>query len=186
MFLFLVQILTTIENIPRSTGEVFTELYREFLPKVFRYVSYRVNDAVLAEDLTSAVFEKALVKFSSYSQDRGAFSTWIFSIARNTIIDHFRTSKQARMVSLDNAATVADGDPTPEDDAVKNAEIRHLQDCMANLPQSQREIIALKFGAEMTNRQIAKKLGISESNVGTILYRVVRKLREDYGVNWNG
>ena len=73
-----------------SPRETFAELYEEYLPKVFRYVRYRVNELQVAEDLTSTTFEKALVNFEKYSADRAAFSTWVFSIARNVVIDHYR------------------------------------------------------------------------------------------------
>ena len=178
--MFLFHILNMVGKAPQTVGETFAELYKEFMPKIYRYVNYRVSDTHLAEDITSAVFEKALVKFTSYSDEKGAFSTWIFSIARNTIIDHFRTNKQARTVALDNADSIADGDDSPEENAARTEEIHQLQASVARLPRPQQEIISLKFGAEMTNRQIAKMLGISESNVGTILYRAVKKLREDF------
>ena len=178
--MFLFHILGMVGKIPQTVSEAFAELYREFMPKIYRYVNYRVADTHLAEDITSAVFEKALVKFTSYSDNKGAFSTWIFAIARNTIIDYFRTNKQARMVSLDNADTVADGGDSPEESAVRTEEIQLLRGFVSRLSGQQQEVISLKFGAEMNNRQIAKLLAISESNVGTILYRAVKKLREDF------
>ena len=63
-----------------NSREIFVKLYEEFMPKVYRYVRYKVNNDLLAEDLTSTVFEKALVNFEKYSEDNAAFSTWIFSI----------------------------------------------------------------------------------------------------------
>ena len=76
--------------IPGSTAESFGRLYEQYLPRIFRYVSYRVGDTIAAEDLTSDIFNKALTGFAKYDAGKAAFSTWIFSIARNTLIDYYR------------------------------------------------------------------------------------------------
>lgn len=161
-----------------GAGESFAELYEEHLPKVFRYMQYRVNDIQLAEDLTSATFEKALVNFARYSRDRAAFSTWLFSIARNTVIDHYRVKAREHTAPLEAAAQVSSREPSPEQLAVRKEEIGRLSLCLAGLSADEQEIVHLKFGGELNNRQIARLLGISESNVGTKLYRAVRKLRD--------
>jgi RNA polymerase sigma-70 factor (ECF subfamily) len=168
-----------------SAREAFAELYEQHFPKVFRYISYRVNDIQLAEDLTSEVFVKALKGFSSYRSDRASFSTWIMSIARHTLIDHYRVDAKRQVVPLEKAAE-ASSEGVAEEEAVRKEELYRLQLCLAGLPQQEQEIISLKFGAELTNRQIAGMLNISESNVGTILYRAVRKLRDCFREWQNG
>jgi DNA-directed RNA polymerase specialized sigma24 family protein len=85
-----------------SNTEIFSQLYDEFMPKVFAYIHYRVNSQQTTEDLTSIVFEKALANFIKYSSDKGAFSTWIFTIARNSVIDHFRTVAKRQHADLDD------------------------------------------------------------------------------------
>lgn len=169
-----------------SKREVFAELYDEFMPKVFRYISYKMNDQQITEDLTSTVFEKALVSFDKYSSDKGAFSTWIFSIARNTLIDYYRTNKAKQQVSLDEAIEVPSRDLSPQEEVEKKAEQECLRGCLSRLPEDDQEIIRLKFAGEFNNRQIAKMLGLSESNVGVRLFRAVKKLREDFNESWNG
>jgi RNA polymerase sigma factor (sigma-70 family) len=177
IFLFLAQIN---EKIAGSFAKAFAELYEQYLPKVFRYVNYRISDVAMAEDITSAVFEKALTKFQSYNSKKAGFSTWIFAIARNTLIDHYRVNRRGQNVPLETALSVSTGDDSPEEELVKNEESRELQQCISRLSPHEREIIALKFGAEMTNRQIASTVGLSESNIGTILFRAIRKLRDDF------
>ncbi len=163
-----------------SARETFAELYEEYLDKVFRYIQYRVNNMQLAEDLTSTVFEKALTNFSRYSSDKASFSTWIFSIARNVVIDCYRVNGKTQAVSLEEATDRPSGDLSPEEELLKREELKRLQVCLAELSQEEQEIIRLKFGAELNNRQIAKMLGLSESNVGTKLYRGVKKLRDGF------
>jgi len=171
----------------RGAREIFVELYEEFLPKVFRYIRYRVNSEQETEDLTSVVFEKALVNFEKYSRDKASFSTWIFSIARNTVIDHYRTQARRPALSLEKAEIEASSNELlPDDVIVKMEEREKLQVCLSRLSPEEQEIIALKFGSEMNNRQIARTMGLSESNVGTKLYRAVRKLRDSFQETDNG
>jgi RNA polymerase sigma-70 factor (ECF subfamily) len=177
IFLFLAEIN---EKIAGTVAQTFSRLYEQYLPKVFRYVRYRINDVQMAEDVTSVIFEKALTKFQSYNSEKANFSTWIFSIARNTVIDHYRSNRNEHNVPLENAFHVSIDKDDPEQEMVKNEECRLLQQCISRLSPHEREVISLKFGAEMTNRQIARTTGLSESNVGTILYRAVRKLRDDF------
>jgi RNA polymerase sigma factor (sigma-70 family) len=169
-----------------SKQEVFAELYDEFMPKVFRYIHYKVSNHQLTEDLTSTIFEKALVNFDKYSSDKAAFSTWIFSIARNTLIDYYRTNKMKMQMSLDEAVEAPSREPSPQDEVEKKAEHDCLRGCMSRLPEDDQELIRLKFAGEFNNRQIARMLGLSESNVGVRLFRAVKKLREDFHESWNG
>jgi RNA polymerase sigma factor (sigma-70 family) len=169
-----------------TNTEIFAELYDEFMPKVFRYISYKVNNEQLTEDLTSTVFEKALVNFHRYSSNKAAFSTWIFSIARNTIIDYYRTTSKRQHTSLDETFEMPSGEPSPDEEVEKKEEQEWLRRCLVKLPAEDQEIIRLKFAAELNNRQIAKMLGLSESNVGVKLFRVLKRLREDFKESWNG
>lgn len=166
---------------PKSTVKTFTELYEEFMPRVFRFMRYRVNDVHTSEDLTSAVFEKALVNFERYSSDRASFSTWIFTIARNTVIDYYRARGRRPTASLEEAEIeVASSDPPPGDALERREQADRLREQLLKLPVEEQELISMKFGGGLNNRQIARSLGLSESNVGTRLYRTVRKLRDGF------
>lgn len=156
------------------------------MPKVFRYLQYRVSNIQLTEDLTATTFEKALVSFSRYSSDKAKFSTWIFSIARNVVIDHYRVTGRRMTIPLEEASEVASKDLPPEEELLKREELERLQICLTGISEEEQEIIRLKFGAELNNRQIATMLGLSESNVGTRLYRAVRKLRDSFQESENG
>ncbi len=152
-------------------------LYAEQLPRVYNFFRYRVGDGPEAEDLTSMTFEKAWRARHRYRRDLGAFTTWLLTIARNVAIDH---SRQARAhAPLEEAEGVASG-PTPEELAVKRSDVERLTALLARLPARERELVALKYGAGMTNRAIARLTGLSESNVGTILHRTIQELRADW------
>ncbi len=160
--------------------DAFTEMYDTCMPGVYRYVNYRVGNASLAEDLTADVFEKALRHFDSYDRAKAAPSTWLMTIARNTITDHFRKESRVQVVREEDAPDQVSEEPETVDEIAKIEEVRQLRLCLSELPQMDQDIISLKFGAGMNNREIARTLKLSESNVGTRLYRAVRRLRESF------
>jgi RNA polymerase sigma factor (sigma-70 family) len=169
-----------------SDARVFAALYEQHMPGVYRYLRYRVGNVHLAEDLTSIVFEKALTNFRRYRSDRATTLTWLMTIARNTVIDHYRRQGRRQEMTLDDAGEVLSANESPEQEAIKKEELRRLGFCLARLSSQEQEIISCKFGAEMKNRQVARLLYLSESNVGTILYRAVRKLRDCFREWENG
>ena len=149
-------------------------VYREELPRVFNYFRYRGLDRATAEDLTSATFEKAWRARDRYRRDRAAVSTWLLAIARNVAIDHFRRPRPE--VPLDErrrARTRRRRRPRRCGRRSPGGSRRSL----AALPERERELLALKYGAGATNRAIAKLTGLGESNVGTILHRTIAALR---------
>jgi len=148
-------------------------LYAEQLPRIYNFFRYRVG-ADDAEDLTSETFEKAWRARHTYRRDLGAFTTWLYAIARNVAIDHFR--RRIVHEPLEAAVHVAAAG-SPEHDAIRSSERERLGALLADLDERAREIIALRYGAGLTNRAIAKLLGLSETNVGTILYRAIADLR---------
>ena len=87
---------------------------------------------------------------------------------------------------MDEAIEMPSREPSPQDEVEKKTEYECLRGCLSRLPEDDQEIIRLKFAGEFTNREIAKMLGLSESNVGVRLFRAVKKLREDFHESWNG
>jgi RNA polymerase sigma-70 factor (ECF subfamily) len=168
------------ERVQASSREVdWEEAYAQLEPRVYNYFRYRVGEDALAEDLTAATFEKAWRGRRRFRRDLGAFSTWLFTIARNTAADHFRRTR--REVPLEES--VASVDPaSPEEVVQYQQELSRLARLLAGLPARERELIALKYGGRLTNRQIARLTRLGESNVGTILNRAVGKLR----LEWEG
>ncbi len=151
------------------------QVYAEQLPRVLNFFRYRLGHMADAEDLTARTFEKAWRARHRYRRDLAGFSTWLLTIARNVAIDHLRARQ--RYEPLDVAAAVPSPDHTPEQQAVRGSEAQRLAALLATLEPRQRELIAMKYGADMTNRAIAHATGLSESNVGTILHRAVETLR---------
>jgi RNA polymerase sigma-70 factor (ECF subfamily) len=149
-------------------------VYAGEMPRVFNFFRYRGFERATAEDLTSAVFEKAWRARERYRKDRAGISTWLLAIARNVAIDHLRRSRPA--VPLEEASLR--DEETPETAALREAQSRRLRALLGALSERDRELLALKYGAGATNRAIATITGLSESNVGTILHRTVGALRD--------
>jgi RNA polymerase sigma-70 factor (ECF subfamily) len=152
------------------------QVYAEQLPRVFNFFRYQLGDTSDAEDLTARTFEKAWRARHRYRRDLAGLSTWLLSIARNVAIDHLRARQPNER--LDEAAEVPSPDDTPEQQAVQQSEAQRLAALLATLTPRERELIAMKYGADLTNRAIARATGVTESNVGTILHRAVESLRE--------
>jgi len=158
-----------------SVGNMdFETIYETELPRIYNFFRYRVGDDQVAEDLTAETFEKAWRHRERYRADVASFATWLFIIARRLAADHFR--KQRPIVALEEVRQLADPQ-TLEEEAQERAEFKKLSDLLARLAERERELVALKYGAGLTNRAIARISGLSESNVSTILHRLTSHLR---------
>ncbi len=167
----------------RVEPAAFTALYNHYFPRVYNYIRYRVRDAESADDLTAQVFERELAKLDSYRPERAPFAPWLFAIARNAVNAYLRASQRRRWLSLDALPDRASGAPQPEQ-VVLEAEVRReLLAALARLNDRERDLLALKFAAGLTNRQIAELTTLGESNVGVILYRAVQRLRIELDEN---
>jgi RNA polymerase sigma-70 factor (ECF subfamily) len=152
-------------------------VYVEQLPRVYNYLRYRMGNEAVAEELTSRTFEKAWRERHRYRPDLAGVATWLLRIARNTAIDYRRTWRGHEPLDEDMAAA-AEG--APEETALVDSNFARLSVLVSALPERDRELLALKYGAGATNRAIADVTGLSESNVGTILHRTVQKLRTEW------
>jgi RNA polymerase sigma-70 factor (ECF subfamily) len=167
--------------VAQATAEpaAFAAIYDHYFPRVYNYVRYRVRDAETADDVTAQVFERALVSISSYRPERGPFAPWLFAIARNAVNDHLRAQRRRRWLSLEVLRDRASAEPQPEEVAIRSEIHAELVAAAASLNDRERDLIALKFAAGLTNRRIAELTGLSESNVGVILYRAMQRLRAE-------
>ena len=183
--------LTQAEKISPATmanddDSTFAELYNYYFPRIYNYVHYRVSDFHSANDIISQVFEKLLPRLNYYRPEKASFSTWLFTIARNTITDYYRSQTRTHFTSLEATAELIDSKQDPGDIVAYNETQQKLLKALASLKRRERDIIALKFWSGFSNRNIARLTGISESNTGVILFRAMRQLRiilESQGLN---
>lgn len=161
-----------------TLGE-FSELYNEYFSKVFAYVYGRVQDREISLDIVSDVFEKAFMKVESL-RSRDSFGSWLFTIARNEVSSHWRKEKPAVKAAQEAAIEkeLHSQPRGPEETLLHKERLAFLAGQVKQLPKREQEIIALKFDAELTNREIATVLHTSEVNVRVTIFRALRKLRE--------
>ena len=152
------------------------DAYRENVAAVYALMCYSV-DADTAQDLTSATFERAVRSWTHYDRTRSTPRTWIFSIARNVVRDHHRRQVHRRGPSLDEHPVLADRLAALDDPAARCASVDLMKSCLNALTCREREVLALRYGADLSVEEIAACLGLSTANVHQISSRALRRLR---------
>src|SRR4051794_13510822 len=156
-----------------SAQAAFDELYRSSRDDVYAYAAGLLRDRAAAEEVTALAFERAYRKRESFRPERGSHRAWLFGIARNAALDELR--RRRRMVVMQQEPAVTDPDPASERGATQRVV---LQVALGTLTAREREVITLKFHAGLTNGELARVLGVSETNAGTLLHRTIQKLRK--------
>jgi RNA polymerase sigma-70 factor (ECF subfamily) len=163
-----------------SDPSAFAEVYVMHRDAVFRYLRARVQDEDEALDLTADTFERALGSISRYAPRGGGIRAWLFRIARNTAVDHARR-RRLRIPFWPMATDVrASENDEPESSALAAHEHHRLRLLLADLPDIQRDAIALRYGAGLTAREIAVVIGKSEEATQKLMSRALRRLKETY------
>ncbi len=154
----------------------FVDVYDAHIWDVYGYLAYRVDSREEAEDLTQATFERALRSWSRYEPQRAAARTWLLSIAHNLLIDHYRAARARPVTVPEHLTTERDHgvQEGPEHDLGLSPELATALEALA---QRDREVVALRFGGQLTGPEIAGMLGLSLANVQQILSRSLRRLR---------
>jgi RNA polymerase sigma factor (sigma-70 family) len=154
--------------------ERLERLYDACRDDVYAYLASFLGDAGTAEEVTALAFERAFRRRRLFNPRRGSERAWLFGIARNAALDELR--RRRRSTSLrGELPTDGWGSDDHVEDVVRRATVR---DALAELNSRERDLIALKFHAELSNPDIARVLGVSESNAGTLLHRTMTKLRK--------
>jgi RNA polymerase sigma-70 factor (ECF subfamily) len=151
-------------------------LYRESRDDVYAYVFTLLRDQSAAEDVTALAFERAYRRRRSFDRHRGEERGWLFGIARNAALDELRRRRRIATLVVDPEAVPDEAEPYEDDDIVLRRTA--VRTALQTMSARDRELIALKFHAGLTNAELAKVLGVSETNAGTILHRTVQKLRK--------
>jgi RNA polymerase sigma-70 factor, ECF subfamily len=157
-----------------DAADAIEALYRSSRDDVYAYVATLLRDRSAAEDVTATAFERAYRKRRFFSSGRGTPRAWLFGIARNAALDELRRRRRQTELTADPEASV---DP-PVDEVEHSLRRTAVRSALAQLEPRERELIALKFHGGLSNAEIARVLGTSETNAGTLLHRAVTKLRK--------
>jgi len=154
----------------RENGN-FTRVYEDNVWAVYGFLAYRLRDQAAVEDLTQGTFERALRAWSRFDPRRGSERTWLLAIARNLLIDHRRRDHSS-------SAEINEGMlPSIAGPEARLTASHEIVEVLSRLGDRDREVIALRFGGDLTGPEIAALLGLTLANVQQILSRSLRKLR---------
>lgn len=157
--------------------------YHEHRSSVYRYIRFRVATREAAEDVTSEVFMKALRAADRYDGSRASPRTWLLRIARNAVTDHLRALRRrgSLHVSLDRIPDLASDLPSQEQRVLKQERIQRLLNANQTLRRADQEILSLRYGAGLSNAEIAEHLDISNNAVAVRLHRALKRLKDAAG-----
>ena len=158
----------------QTVWERFEVLYRSSRDDIYAYVMTLLRDRTAAEDVTALAFERAYRRRRTFDRRRGEERAWLFGIARNAALDELRRRQRLARLASD-LADPAEPEVNEGDVALRRTAVRAA---LAQLSGREREIVALKFHGGLSNAELARVLGVSESNAGTLLYRTMEKLRK--------
>ena len=166
-----------MERMPVAAAdtETFAALYERTFPRVYAYVASLLRDRASAEDVTAQAFERAYRKRSSYRARRGSHEAWLFGIARNAALDELRRRKRRARLESD---PVDDVSPNADDQLELSLRREAVRAALASLDGRERDLLALKFAGGLSNAEISRVLGLSETAAGTRLHRTLTKLRK--------
>jgi RNA polymerase sigma-70 factor (ECF subfamily) len=158
----------------RTADAQFEHLYRSSRDDVYAYVATLLRDRFAAEDVTALAFERAYRRRGSFKASRGSPRAWLFGIARNAALDELRRRGRTASLLAEPAGDGGEEAVEPETGFRRVA----VRAALEGLTPRERELVALKFFAGLSNAELANVIGTTETNAGTRLHRVLGKLRE--------
>ena len=163
-----------IAHARQGDRDAFSQLYERHVQAIHRYVGLRVNDNHLAEDITADVFVRALEGIEKFDYRGVPFSAWLYRIARDRVVDHYRA--QSRHPDTALSETLACSEPEPHDAVVSNMDRQRLDACLDRLTADQRQVIILRFMEHHRAEDIARMLGKAAVTVRSIQHRALASL----------
>jgi RNA polymerase sigma-70 factor, ECF subfamily len=159
----------------QGDADAFGDIYERYLDEIHRYVYFRVADRFEAEDLTETIFLKAWEALPRFRSAEVNLRAWIYRIARNTVVDHYRTHKPASDLPLEH---MRDAGPLPEHHIQNLDEHARLADLIRAMDEKMQQVIICRFANGMSHAETAEVMGIKEGHVRVLQLRALQKLRE--------
>ncbi|MEO5952138.1 MAG: sigma-70 family RNA polymerase sigma factor [Chloroflexia bacterium] len=168
-----------VESARGNNPEAVGWLYELYFDRLYRYCYLKLGDATEAEDLVEQVFLKMIESISAFEWQGSTFAAWLYRIAHNLIIDKHRRDTRRPQVPLE---PMSDTLPSEHDDPHRLAEQsdlrEHLMASLANLTDLQAQVIALKFGSELSNMEVAAILNRTEGSIKSLQHSALDNLRK--------
>jgi RNA polymerase sigma-70 factor, ECF subfamily len=163
-----------VQRACKGDGEAFGQLYERTVDRVYRYVYFRVTDEPTAEDLTSRVFLKAWEHLPRFNAGDSPFIAWLYTIAHNTVVDHYRTHRQT--THLDEIAQLPAREPLPDEQYESRFDVQALRQALKQLTDVQREVVTMKLIDGMRTEEVAARLHKSPGAVRALQMRALQAL----------
>ncbi len=165
-----------IQSCQNGNLEDFSQLYDKYIKMIYNFVYFRTHHKETAEDLTSLAFTKTLEKINSFNYKKGTFSSWLYRIARNTVIDHYRTQKME--TNIDDIWDLGSNDDLPRDIETKE-KLKKVQEYLNKLQPEQRDLIIMRVWDGLSYKEISEITKKSEAGLKMMFSRAMTKLRKD-------
>ena len=162
----------------KGESSAFEALYDHFYDQIFRYIAFKTSDSLIAEDLTEDVFLRMLESIRKFKPQGHPFSSWLFRIAHNRVIDHYRKRGRDKNVPLDTIlTTVGESQSTLDTYVETKLAMREVNQAMGNLTDLQREVLNLRFAGGLSIKETAEAVNRNENSVKALQHSAVKKLR---------
>jgi RNA polymerase sigma-70 factor (ECF subfamily) len=163
-----------VDDAKAGNPEAFARLYDAYVERVTRYVYFRVSEAIDTEDLVAQVFLKAWENLDRYKMGSSPFIAWLYTIARNLVIDHYRTKKN--VLPLEEAIAMPSDMEMPDEEAQTRFDLQAMRDALQFLTSDQQQALILKYIAGLPNDSIAKIMKKQEGTVRGLQMRALQTL----------
>ncbi|MDO8269143.1 MAG: RNA polymerase sigma factor [Candidatus Levybacteria bacterium] len=166
-----------VERAQRGEKDAFGLLYQKYFQKIFRYCKINLKNEELAKDICQESFVKAYKKLKDFKTDgQWSIQAFLFTIARNLIIDHSRRKKEASIEDYENLQSMED----PYEDSERRENIQKIRTVLSKLEEVDRQIVILRYFEEMPSLEVAKILGIKDGALRVRTFRVMQKVKDIY------
>jgi RNA polymerase sigma-70 factor, ECF subfamily len=169
-----------VEAAKDGSHDALTSLYEFYFPRVFRYVAARLGSGEDAEDVTEEIFLKIINNIGRFTWRGLPFGAWVFRIARNEVVSHVRKQRY-RTATAPLSESIQDDSQDHVADVERQSQLDIVREAAEKLPEAQRQVVALRFGAGLSVAETAATLGKSENNVKVLQHKAIAKLQKMVG-----
>ena len=155
-------------------SEAFAQLYDAYVERVYRYILFRVSEDETTEDLVSQVFLKAWQNLDRYKVGSSPFIAWLYTIARNLVIDHYRAKKD--ILPLESVRALPSDMQSPPEEVEAHFDLEAMRDGLQSLTGDQQQVLILKYIAGLPNENIAKIMKKQEGTIRGLQMRALQTL----------
>jgi len=163
----------------KQDPEAFGELYERNVDRIYHYIYYRIGNAEDAEDLTARTFYQALDNIHRYVEKGVPFIAWLYRIAHNLVANYHRARGRWKVASLDELEISAPPAERPDRAAETDERLRALWSAIYRQPEERQRLLIMKFADRLSNQEIGRLMGRTESSIKSLYFRTLKSLRAD-------